>query len=204
MAGKQTNRGGKPIPKVDILRHMAPEERTELLDRLRRRFEDNMQRHPGLTWQDVHTRLDGRQDRLLALFTMERTGGEPDVVGYDDGTDEYLFYDCSEQSPSGRRSICYDRDGQTERERKGVYPGGNAVDIAAAMGVELLDEEQYRRLQRLGAFDTRTESWIRTPEEIRKRGGAIFGDRRYGRVFVFHNSAPSFYASRGFRGQVSV
>jgi len=135
---------------------------------------------------------------------MESTGGEPDVVGFDDGSGEFIFYDCSEQSPEGRRSICYDREGEKEREKKGVFPGGNALDIAAAMGVEILDENQYRALQELGEFDTKTESWIKTPAEIRELGGAVFADRRYGRVFVFHNSAPSFYSSRGFRGVLTV
>jgi hypothetical protein len=204
MAKNQSKGSGKPIPKVEIPRDMSPEDRIELLDSLKRRFEENMYRHAGLNWQDLETRLDGHPEKVLSLFAMEQTGGEPDVVRYDEETEAYVFCDCAEQSPPGRRSICYDREGQAERERKGVYPGGNAVDIADAMGVELLDEEQYRRLQDLGEFDTRTESWLRTPGDIRLRGGAIFGDRRYGRVFVFHNSAPSFYSSRGFRGQVTV
>ncbi len=135
---------------------------------------------------------------------MESTGGEPDVVGYDKKTGEYIFYDCSAESPKGRRSICYDREGQEEREKKGVHPAGNAVDLAAAMGIELLNEDQYQELQKLGEFDTKTESWIQTPPGIRKLGGALFCDRRYGHVFVFHNSAPSFYAARGFRGSLRV
>jgi hypothetical protein len=135
---------------------------------------------------------------------MERTGGEPDVVGYDEKTGEYTFYDCSAESPDGRRSICYDGAGQDQREKQGVFPAGNAVDLAAAMGVELLTEEEYRALQKLGEFDTRTESWVKTPADIRKLGGALFCDRRYGHVFVFHNSAPSFYAARGFRGSLRV
>ena len=135
---------------------------------------------------------------------METTGGEPDVVGFDKKTGEYIFYDCSEQSPSGRRSICYDGEGEQARIKKGVHPGGNAVDLAAAMGVELLNEEQYRDLQELGEFDTKTESWLKTPSEIRDLGGAIYGNRRYNTVFVGHNSAPSFYAGRGFRGSLRV
>jgi hypothetical protein len=135
---------------------------------------------------------------------MESTGGEPDVVGYDKKKGEHIFYDCSAESPDGRRSICYDREGQEEREKKGVHPAGNAVDLADAMGVALLNEEQYRELQEMGEFDTRTESWIHTPDEIRELGGALFCDRRYDHVFVFHNSAPSFYAARGFRGWLGV
>ncbi|HEX5652264.1 MAG TPA: DUF4256 domain-containing protein, partial [Chitinophagaceae bacterium] len=142
--------------------------------------------------------------KLWSLDEMESTGGEPDVVDHDTKTDEYIFYDCSAESPKDRRSICYDREGQEEREKKGVRPAGNAVDLAAAMGIELLNEDQYRELQNLGEFDTKTESWIQTPTEIRKLGGALFCDRRYGHVFVFHNSAPSFYAARGFRGSLRV
>ena len=135
---------------------------------------------------------------------MERTGGEPDVVGYDEKTGEYIFYDCSAESPVGRRNVCYDREGQQEREKKGIHPAGNAIDMAAAMGVELLREEQYRELQKLGNFDTKTSSWIKTPSDIRKLGGAIFADCRYGHVFVFHNSAPSFYGGRAFRSLLRV
>ena len=143
-------------------------------------------------------------EKLASLYAMESTGGEPDVVGYDKKTGEYIFYDCSAESPNGRRSICYDRKAQEEREKNGVYPAGNVIDLATAMGIELLNEDQYRSLQQLGEFDTKTESWIQTPADIRKLGGALFCDRRYGHVFVFHNSAPSFYASRGFRGSLRV
>ena len=135
---------------------------------------------------------------------MERTGGEPDVVGYDKKTDEYIFYDCSPESPRGRRNVCYDHEGQEAREKQGVYPGGNAIDMAAAIGIELLTEEQYRELQKLGNFDTKTSSWVKTPPDIRKVGGALFTDRRYGTVFVYHNSAPSFYSVRAFRGLLRV
>ncbi len=204
MAKRSAKGSGKPIPTVEIEREVSPERRVELLGVLRTRFESNMNRHVGLVWPPIQTRIETQPDTLSTLHAMESTGGEPDVVGYDEQTDEYVFVDCSAQSPAGRRSICYDGKAQAEREKKGVVPGGNAVDLAAAMGVELMDEEQYRNLQNLGEFDTRTESWLRTPVEIRELGGAIFGDRRYGRVFVFHNSAPSFYASRGFRGALRV
>jgi hypothetical protein len=204
MPPKPSKGSGKPIPKVQVDLDASPQQREELLETLKTRFEHHMDRHPGLDWAKIQARLEARPEALSTLHAMESTGGDPDVVGYDENSDEYLFVDCSEQSPAGRRSICYDGKGQAERERKGVFPGGNAVDLAAAMGVELLDEDQYRRLQELGEFDTKTESWIRTPDDIRKLGGGIFADRRYGRVFVFHNSAPSFYASRGFRGALRV
>jgi hypothetical protein len=168
------------------------------------RFEKNMPRHKGLEWPKIQAKLEAHPEKLSSLNAMESTGGEPDVVGYDLKTGEYIFYDCSAESPIGRRSICYDGEAQEEREKKGVHPAGNAIDLAAAMGIELLAEEEYRALQQLGNFDTRTESWVKTPADIRKLGGALFCDRRYGHVFVFHNSAPSFYASRGFRGSLSV
>jgi hypothetical protein len=171
---------------------------------LKDRFEKNMNRHKGLEWSKIRSRLEAHPEKLASLHAMESTGGEPDVVGYDEKTDEYIFFDCSVQSPTGRRRICYDGEGQEAREKKGVYPAGNAVDLADALGIELLNEDQYRRLQKLGEFDTKTESWLQTPADIRKLGGAIFGDRRYDHVFVFHNSAPSFYATRGFRGSLRV
>lgn len=183
---------------------LSAKEREELLETLKARFEKNMSRHKGLEWAKAQAKLEANPDKLRSLHEMEKTGGEPDVVGHDKKTDEYIFYDCSEQSPKGRRSICYDRKGQDEREKKGVFPAGNAVDMAADIGVELLTEEQYRELQALGEFDTKTESWVKTPPDIRKLGGALFCDRRYGHVFVFHNSAPSFYAARGFRGSLRV
>ncbi|MFA7566345.1 MAG: DUF4256 domain-containing protein [Alkalispirochaeta sp.] len=195
---------GKPIPKVEFSLDPSAEERDHLLLTLQRRFEEHMDRHKGVEWHNVRARLENDPGKLSSLYAMERTGGEPDVVGYDEEADKYVFFDCSEQSPRGRRSICYDGEAQTVREKKGVSPAGNAVDLAAAMGVELLDEEQYRYLQERGEFDTKTESWLKAPAGIRALGGAIFGDRRYGRVFVFHNSAPSFYASRGFRGALKV
>jgi hypothetical protein len=204
MAKKSFKGNGKPIPKIEIDRELSPEQAEELLKTLQNRFERNMNRHQGLEWPNIRARLEAHPEKLSSLKAMESTGGEPDVVGYDEKTGEYIFYDCSTQSPDGRRSICYDREGQEEREKKGVFPAGNAVDLAAAMGIELLNEDQYRELQKLGEFDTKTESWLQAPAEIRKLGGAIFGDRRYGRVFVFHNSAPSFYSGRGFRGSLRV
>jgi hypothetical protein len=204
MAKKSSKGSGKPIAKVEIPLELSSKQGEELLKKLRARFEKNMNRHKGLAWSKIQARLATHPKKLRSLHAMESTGGEPDVVGYDKKTGEYICYDCSAESPNGRRSICYDRAGQEEREKKGVRPAGNAVDLAAAMGIELLNEDQYRELQKLGEFDTKTESWIQTPTDIRKLGGALFCDRRYGHVFVFHNSAPSFYAARGFRGSLRV
>ncbi len=204
MAIQSSKGSGQPIPKIEIRVELSPQQGEELLKVLQVRFEKNMQRHEGLSWSKIQEKLEAHPEKLASLYAMETTGGEPDVVGYDQDTGEYIFYDCSAESPKGRRSICYDREGQKERERKGVHPAGNAVDLAAAMGIELLNEDQYRALQKLGEFDAKTESWIQTPPDIRKRGGALFCDRRYGHVFVFHNSAPSFYAARGFRGSRRV
>jgi hypothetical protein len=204
MAKKTSKGSGKPIPKIEIGLELSAEQREELLKTLQARFEKNMNRHEGLAWSKIQAKLEARPEKLLSLHAMESTGGEPDVVRYDKKTGEHLFYDCCAESPTGRRSICYDREGQLEREKHGVHPAGNAVDLAAAMGIELLNEDQYRELQKLGEFDTKTESWIQTPADIRKLGGALFCDRRYGHVFVFHNSAPSFYAARGFRGSLRV
>ena len=204
MAKKPSKGSGKPIPKVEINLEPIPKQGEELLVTLKDRFERHRNRHRGLDWLKVQAKLEAQPEKLSSLHAMERTGGEPDVVGYDEKTDEYIFFDCSEQSPKGRRSICYDGEGQEAREKKGVHPAGNAVDLAAAMGIQLLNEDQYRQLQKLGKFDTKTESWLQTPANIRKLGGAIFGDRRYDQVFVFHNSAPSFYAARGFRGSLRV
>jgi hypothetical protein len=169
---------------------------------LKARFENNMSRHPGLEWPQVQARLDANPDKLSSLNEMERTGGEPDVVGQDQQTGEYIFYDCSAESPQGRRGLCYDREAlNARREHK---PNNSAMDMAAAMGIEILTEEQYRALQALGKFDQKTSSWVKTPAEIRKRGGAIFCDRRYDHVFVYHNGAESYYAARGFRGFLRV
>jgi hypothetical protein len=183
---------------------LSPEQREELLRALEARFEKNMSRHEDLEWAKVKVRLEANSEKLWSLNEMERTGGEPDVVGHDKETGEYVFYDCSAESPDGRRNICYDREGQAAREKKGVYPRGNAMEMAAVMGIELLTEEKYRELQQLENFDTKTSSWVKTPSDIRKLGGAIFADRRYGKVFVYHNSAPSFYSSRAFRGSLRV
>ncbi len=202
MDKKSSKGSGKPIPKIEINLELSPEQSKELLTTLKVRFEKN--RHKGLEWPTIQAKLEAHPEKLSSLHAMESTGGEPDVVGYDKKTGEYIFYDCSAESPIGRRSICYDREGQEEREKKGVHPAGNAVDLAAAMGIELLNEDQYRELQKLEEFDTKTESWIQTPTDIRKLGGALFCNRRYGHVFVFHNSAPSFYSARGFRGSLRV
>jgi hypothetical protein len=204
VAKKPSKGSGKPIPKIQLNLKLPPKQGEKLLETLRDRFEKNQNRHKGLEWPKLQARLEAHPEKLASLHAMESTGGEPDVVGYDKKTGEYIFYDCSAESPAGRRSICYDREGQQEREKKGVHPAGNAVDLAAAMGIELLTEEEYRALQKLGDFDTRTESWVKTPPDIRQLGGALFCDRRYGHVFVFHNSAPSFYAARGFRGALRV
>lgn len=204
MANKTSKGGGKPIAKIEIDLELSPEQREALLKTLQTRFEKNMSRHKGLAWTKIQARLETHPEKLSSLHAMEITGGEPDVVGHDKKTGEYIFYDCSAESPTGRRSICYDGEAQKERERKGVHPAGNAIDLADAMGIQLLDEEQYRELQTLGEFDTKTESWVKTPVEIRELGGALFCDRRYNHVFVFHNSAPSFYAARGFRGSLRV
>ncbi len=202
---KKSSKGSvKPVPKIVINLNLNNQQGEELLETLKARFEGNISRHEGLEWAVIQKKLAAQPEKLASLFAMESTGGKPDVVDFDNEIAEFIFYDCSEQSPKGRRSICYDGDAQQEREKKGVFPAGNAVDIAAAMGVELLDEDQYRKLQKLGEFDTKTESWIKTPAKIRELGGAIFADRRYDHVFVFHNSAPSFYAVRGFRGALRV
>jgi hypothetical protein len=189
---------------VETKKRLSPEQREELLRALKARFEKNTNRHKGLEWAEVQARLDppASGEKLWSLNEMERTGGEPDVVGYDTKTGEYIFYDCSAESPEGRRNVCYDRQGQ--ESRKSFKPEANAADMAAAMGIELLTEEQYRELQRLGNFDTKTSSWVITPVDIRKLGGALFADRRYGKVFVYHNSAPSYYGVRAFRGSLRV
>ncbi len=180
----------------------SPQQEEELFRTLKARFEENRNRHKGLEWDEVRERLEKKREKLWSLSEMERTGGEPDVVGYDKETGEYVFYDCSPESPTGRRSLCFDREGlESRKEHK---PQNNAIDLAASMGIELLTEEQYRELQALGEFDTKTSSWLKTPSGIRKLGGAIFGDFRYGNVFVYHNGAQSYYAARGFRGVLRV
>jgi hypothetical protein len=183
-------------------KELSLEQREALLIALKTRFEKNMNRHKGLEWAKVQAKLIANAEKQWSLNEMERTGGEPDVVGHDKRTGEYIFYDCSAQSPLGRRNVCYDREAL--ESRKANKPEDNAIDMAAAMGIEVLTEEQYRELQNLGNFDTKTSSWVKTPSDIRKLGGAFFADRRYGHVFVYHNSAPSYYSVRAFRGSLRV
>jgi hypothetical protein len=192
------------MSKVETKLELSPVQREELLRSLKSRFEKNMIRHKGLEWSKLQAKLhpESSGEKLWSLNEMEKTGGEPDVVGHDKKTGEYIFYDCSAESPKGRRSICYDREGL--ESRKEYKPENNAIDMAAAMGIELLTEEQYRELQKLGNFDTKSSSWVKTPSEIRKLGGALFCDRRYDHVFVYHNGAESYYAVRGFRGSLRV
>jgi hypothetical protein len=189
---------------VEIKNILSPEDREELLRALKARFEKNTNRHKGLEWAEVKARLESPAggEKLWSLNEMERTGGEPDVTGLDKKTGEYIFYDCSEESPKGRRSLCYDRKGLVAR--KEFKPKDTAIDMAAALGIELLTEEQYRELQKLGNFDTKTSSWVKTPPDIRNLGGAIFADRRYDHVFLYHNGAESYYSVRGFRGSLRV
>jgi hypothetical protein len=190
---------------VETKKRLSSKQREELLKTLKARFEKNMSRHPGLDWAKVQSRMCGMEahpEKLWSLHEMERTGGEPDVVGHDKKTGEYIFFDCSAETPSGRRSVCYDREGlESRKEHK---PKNTAMDMAAAMGIELLTEEEYLGLQKLGNFDTKTSSWLKTPAAIRKLGGALYGERRYGRVFVGHNGAQSYYAVRAFRGSLRV
>ncbi|MCA9866828.1 MAG: DUF4256 domain-containing protein [Anaerolineae bacterium] len=181
---------------------LLPQDRDELLHTLRTRFEKNKDRHQSLEWADVQARLEANPEKLWSLNEMEQTGGEPDVIGRDERTGEFIFYDCSAESPKGRRSICYDREAQ--EGRKNYPPDNNAVSLAAAMGIELLSETEYRALQQLGRFDLKTSSWVKTPAAIRELGGALFCDRRYDTVFVYHNGADSYYAARGFRGSLKV
>ncbi|MEO7922145.1 MAG: DUF4256 domain-containing protein [Chitinophagaceae bacterium] len=183
----------------------SPAQTDELLKTLKARFEKNMSRHKGLEWAKVHARLSGKQannEKLNSLYEMEMSGGEPDIVGFDKKTGEYIFYDCSPESPKERRSLCY--DGDALASRKEHKPAGSAVDLAAEMGIELLTEEEYRELQKLGKFDSKTSSWVKTPAAIRKLGGALFCDFRFGQVFVYHNGAESYYAGRAFRGSLRV
>jgi hypothetical protein len=187
---------------MNAKKNLSAAQQEELLGTLKIRFEKNMNRHKGLDWVKVEAKLEANTEKLWSLHEMERTGGEPDVVAYDKKTGGYIFYDCSAESPKGRRSICYDREAlESRKEHK---PGNNAIDTAASMGIELLTEEQYRQLQQLGNFDTKTSSWVKTPAAIRKPGGALFCDRRYDTIFVYHNGAESYYAARGFRGSLSV
>jgi hypothetical protein len=183
-------------------KQLSPDDRKELFLTLRERFEKNMSRHKGLEWSKVETRLESNSGKLWSLNEMEKTGGEPDVVGYDKSTGEYIFFDCSAESPKGRRSICYDHEAlEARKEHK---PENSAIQMAEDMGVEILTEDQYFELQKLGGFDSKTSSWLRTPSDVRKLGGAIAGDFRYGRVFIGHNGADSYYGARGFRGSLRI
>ena len=187
---------------MEITKELSHGQREELIKTLKVRFEKNMNRHQDIEWADVYSRLEASGEKLWSLHEMERTGGEPDVVGRVEKTDEYIFQDCSAESPKGRRSLCYDREALDSRKEH--KPENSTIELAASMGIELLTEEQYRELQKLGNFDTKTSSWVKTPPEIRKLGGAIFCDRRYNQVFVYHNGADSYYAVRGFRGSLRV
>ncbi len=183
-------------------KELSPEQSHQQLTTLKARFEKNMNRHKGLEWENVEAKLKANPEKMWSLNEMERTGGEPDLVGYDKKTGEFIFYDCSTESPTGRRNVCYDHEAL--ESRKSHKPENNALDMATAMGIEILTEEQYRELQKLGEFDTKTSSWVKTPSDIRDLDGALFCDRRYGKVFVYHNSAPSYYGVRGFRGSLRV
>lgn len=187
---------------VETKKKLSPEQREELLKTLKVRFEKNMNRHKGLEWTKVKAKLEANPEKLWSLNEMERTGGEPDVVGYEKRTAEFVFFDCSPQSPKDRTSVCYDREALDSRKEH--KPKNSAIDMAAAMSIELLTEEQYGELQKLGEFDTKSSSWVKAPADVRKLGGALFGDRRFGRVFVYHNGAQSYYSGRGFRGSLRV
>ena len=200
---KQSPKGNdQPIEKVEINLEISPEQGEALVNRLKERFENNMKRHEGLAWAEVQAKLEAQPEKLGSLHAMESTGGEPDVVGHDKKTGEIIFYDCSAESPQDRRSLCYDREALDARKK--FKPADSAMDMAAAMGIEILSEEEYRELQELGEFDTKTSSWVKTPPDIRKLGGALFCDRRYNTVFVYHNGADSYYGARGFRGSLRV
>jgi hypothetical protein len=192
----------KAMTEMRSAKDLKAKQREELLGVLKARFEKNLNRHKGLEWAKVQARLEANSEKLWSLNEMERTGGEPDVVGHDKKTGEYIFYDCSTESPQGRRSVCYDREGL--ESRKEPRPENNAIDMAASMGIELLTDEQYRELQKLGNFDLKTSSWVKTPPDIRKLGGALYGDRRYDNVYIYHNGAAAYYAARGFRGSLRV
>ncbi len=187
---------------IEAKKKLSPEQREELFEGLKARFEKNMNRHRGLEWAKVKAKLEAQTEKLWSLGEMEKTGGEPDVVGHDKKTGEFIFFDCSAESPVGRRNLCYDREALDSRKEH--KPKNSAMDVAAAMGIELLTEEEYRELQKFGEFDKKTSSWVKTPADVRKLGGALFCDRRYNRVFVYHNGAESYFGSRGFRGSLRV
>lgn len=190
------------INRINNLRELSLEQREDLLNILKARFDKNMSHHEGVKWADVQAKLEANVDKLWSIYEMETTGGEPDVVGHDKNKNEYVFYDCSAESPEGRRNVCYDR--AALESRKKFKSQNNAIDMAAAMGIEILTVDQYRELQKMGKFDTKTSSWVRTPDNIRKLGGALFCDRRYDTVFVYHNGAESYYSVRGFRGLITI
>lgn len=202
MAKKSAKGSGKPLPEIEINLNITSQQRGELLSTLQARFEANLDRHAGIDWSAVQARLEANPEKLASLHAMESTGGEPDVISVDKKTGEFLFVDCAAESPAGRRSICYDREAL--ESRKANKPRTSALDLAAAMGIEMLTEEEYRALQELGAFDTKTSSWVLTPVEIRALGGALFCDRRYDHIFTYHNGAESYYGARGFRGALRV
>ncbi|GIO18662.1 hypothetical protein J18TS1_17620 [Oceanobacillus oncorhynchi subsp. incaldanensis] len=183
-------------------KELSQAEQEELLGKLKTRFEKNTERHQGLEWEPIQAKLEGNSEKLISLFEMERTEGEPDVIGYDEEREEYIFVDCSKESPKGRRSVCYDRAALESRKKH--KPENSAIDMSTDMGIEMLTEDQYRELQKLGTFDAKTSTWVKTPEDIRERGGALFCDFRFGHVFVYHNGAESYYGSRGFRGMLRV
>lgn len=203
-SGKLLSKGVRNLTNhnINTSKQLPPEQQEELLQILKKRFEDNINRHPQVQWTTLQQRLEENTHKLWSLYEMEKTGGEPDVVGYDEATDQYIFYDCSPESPKSRRSVCYDQ--QALDSRKNSKPENSAIQMATEMGIEILSEAGYRDLQQLGQFDLKTSSWLETPLEIRKLGGAIFGDRRYDTVFVYHNGAESYYAARGFRGALRV
>lgn len=190
------------LSSINNLRELSSEQREELLQTLKTRFDKNMSRHEGVKWADVQAKLEANVDKLWSINEMETTRGEPDVVGHDKNKNGYIFYDCSAESPEGRRNVCYDR--AALESRKKFKPQNNAIDMAAAMGIEILTVDQYRELQKMGKYDTKTSSWVKTPDNIRKLGGALFCDRRYDTVFVYHNGAESYYSVRGFRGLITI